>query len=223
MKSVSYLVAVAAAICALFGAANSAQAWSHSNSGQWFNTWQGSYGLYTDEWGSSSHVTMYYNNTQNWSLQCNFGGGGIKAYPHTQVTTNTGNGSNIWAYFSASPGSGAFDEAFDNWDSGGSEYMIWENWGGSVGPIGGEVAGNVNIGGVSFNVYAGNVGHECVSFLRNGRTNSTTQGDIGGIMAWAVQHGYTHSNTVSNIQFGYEVTNTNGTQNWTLNGFSAGW
>jgi hypothetical protein len=219
------LVAGICAGCALLSTANAAHAWSHSNTGQWFSTQSGSYILDTDEWGSSAPVTMYYNSPTNWDLYCNFSGGGVKAYPHTQVNTNVSESSyNIWAYFNASPGSGTFDLAFDNWDSNGAEYMIWENWGGGAGPIGGEVASNVYISGAgTFNVYSGNDGHECISFLQTSKTNSGTQSGISSIMGWAYSHGYTHSTYVDNIQFGYEVSSTSGNQNWTLNSFSAGW
>jgi hypothetical protein len=224
MKSVSYLAALAAGICALFGAANSAQAWSYSNTGRYFSTTSGSYILDTDEWGSSAPVTMYYNTAQNWDLYCNFTGGGVKAYPHTQVNTNVTTSANIWGWFDASPGSGTWDLSWDNWDSNGAEYMIWENWGGGAGPLGSEVASNISISGAgTYNVYSGNDGHECISFLSTSTSDDTTQGGVSSIMAWAKSHGYTSSSTVSNIQFGFEVSSTSGNQNWTMNGFTAGW
>jgi hypothetical protein len=218
------LIAGICALCALFATTNAAHAWSYSNTGRYFSTQSGSYILDTDEWGSTAGVTMYYNNPQNWDFYCNFTGGGVKAYPHTQVNVNVSESANIWAWFNATPGSGTWDLAFDNWDSNGAEYMIWENWGGGAGPLGSQVASNVYIPGAgTFNIYAGNNGHECVSFLTTSKSNNTTQGGISAVMAWAYSHGYTSSTWVSNIQFGFEVSSTSGNQNWTMNGFSAGW
>jgi len=221
----SALVAGICAFSALFTAANTAHAWSYSNTGQYFSTTSGSYILDTDEWGSTAGVTLYYNNPQNWDLYCNFTGGGVKAYPHTQVNTNISEGSyNVWGYFNASPGSGTWDLAWDNWDSNGAEYMIWENWGGGAGPLGSEVASNVSISGAgTFNVYSGNDGHECISFLQTSTADNGTQGGVSSIMAWAKSHGYTSSATISNVQFGFEVSSTSGNQNFIMNDIQFGW
>ena len=97
------LIAGICALCALFATTNAAHAWSYSNTGRYFSTQSGSYILDTDEWGSTAGVTMYYNNPQNWDFYCNFTGGGVKAYPHTQVNVNVSESANIWAWFNATP------------------------------------------------------------------------------------------------------------------------
>jgi hypothetical protein len=223
MKSVSYVAAVAASICAVFGAAHSAQAWSHSNTGQYFTYYTGSYELCTDEWGSTAAITMYYNSATNWDLYCNYTGGGVKAYPHTQVSDTNSIGTTISASFNGSPGSGTYDESFDNWDSNGDEFMIWESWGGGAGPLGSEIASNVSIDGADWNVYEGNDGHTCISFLRTSQRTSGSEAYVNDFTQWAYYAGKTSSEYMNNFQFGFEVSSTSGWQNFTLNSFSASW
>jgi hypothetical protein len=211
-----------AAVCALFGATTSAQAWSGSNTGQWFTFTSGSYTLYTDEWGSTNPVTMFYNSATNWEFQASFTGGGVKAYPHTQVNTNVSDSTNVSGSYSGSHSSGTYDFAWDNWDNNGADYMIWESWGGGAGPLGSEVKSNVSIDGSTYNVYSGNDGHECISFLKTSQNSSGSQ-NCNQIQEWAVTNKYTSGKTISNIEMGYEVSTTSGTTEWEMNSFSASW
>jgi hypothetical protein len=221
------LASMLAGICALFGAATSAHAWSGNNTGQWFTFTSGSYTLYTDEWGSTNPIVMYYNSATNWCLYVksgSFTGGGVKAYPHTQVTTNVSDSTSVSGSYNGSPASGTFDFAWDNWDSNGAEYMIWEDWGGGAGPLGSEVKSNVSIDGSTYNIYSGNDGHECISFLKTS-TNTSGSQNCNQIQEWAVTNKYTSSSTISNIEMGYEVSSTSGSgnSNWIMNSFSASW
>jgi hypothetical protein len=225
MKLVFRLPALVAGICALtafFAATNAAHAWSDYNDGQWFSTSTGSYTLYTDEWGSTDPVTMYYDSATHWALYCDFTGGGVKAYPHTQVDVNVSDSTTVSGSYNGTPSSGTFDFAWDNWDSNGSEYMIWEDWGGGAGPLGSEVKSNVSIDGSTYNVYSGNDGHECISFLKTS-TNTSGSQNCNEIQQWAVSNKYTSSSTIDNIEMGYEVSSTDGNSNWIMNSFSASW
>jgi len=223
MKSVYYVAALAAITCALFGGVRPAQAWAGSNTGPWFTYWSGSYEMMTNEWGSTAPLTMYYNSATNWNLYCNFTGGGVKCYSCVQVATSAPIGTTISANFNGSPNAGTYDESFDDWDSDGNEFMVWESWGGGAGPVGSEIASNVSIDGANWNVYEGNDGHTCISFLRTSQRTSGSEQYLNDFTQWAYYNGKTSDTTMRSFAFGFEVSSTNGWENWTLNSYSASW
>ena len=81
-------------------------------------------------------------------------------------------------------------------------------------------ATNVNVGGHTWNIYRGNNGgNEVFSFLRTSNTNSGTV-DITAISQWLRNNGWFGNANLHSIQFGFEITNTSGTQRFEINDFS---
>lgn len=96
--------------------------------------------------------------------------------------------------------------------------MLWVNYNGSVGPIG-SYQDNVTVGGSNWNVYKGTNGsNQVFSFLRTSDSNSGTV-DVKPILSWiAHTKGWMPgSETIGDVQFGYEVTSSSGGLNFTTN------
>jgi hypothetical protein len=239
--------ALRAAAAAVVGAgmlaslASSAHAYVLSGCGQWIK-WTDPTGYYTvfnDEWGSNvpNSQCLYVTNWDQWFVVANDTGTGVKGFPDTSF--NIGKGPTAISslhqctatYNFTAPADATYDWAFDIW-SGGSghsdEIMIWESWAGSVGPIAATygcagypatacpIATNVSIGGSTWNVYRGNFGHNTVSFLNTTMRSSGTE-DILAIMQYCQAQGLLAKNTISQVQFGPEITATNGAETFALN------
>jgi hypothetical protein len=208
----------------LMGASPSAHAYVYSSEGQWASWMSGSYTIYNDVWGNSNPSQwLNINSISSWNIVSNQTGGGVKSYgnisfsPNQPVTAN-----NIWVYFNCSTPSGAgYDNSFDCWDNNGDEIMIWENWA-NVSPAGSVKYSNVSIAGSSWNVWVGNVGHPVVSFTRNGQRWSGTEYP-SQLIAWAKNNKLITGSTITQVQLGFEVSNTSGWQTFTMNGYNAGW
>jgi hypothetical protein len=91
----------------------------------------------------------------------------------------------------------------------------------AIGPIGSLQASNQSIGGHTWNVYKGPNGSITVfSFVRTSNINSANV-DHKAIWNYIQGKGWWNNPTINNIQFGFEITNTNNTtQNFTCNGRS---
>jgi hypothetical protein len=217
------LAVAAIGIGALTASAPSAHAYVYSSNNQWASWSSGAYTVYNDVWnpnGGSQWLNI--NNWNSWNISSNFWGGGVKSYANTSFSPWNSIWGWSWAWFSVStPGGANYDCSFDCWTDAGDEIMIWENWNG-VAPAGGVKQWNVNINNTSYNVWQGWVGHNCVSFTRNGQTWSTTEAP-NAIISWARKNGYVGGSYVKQIQFGFEVTSTSGWQSFYLNGYNAGW
>lgn len=226
MKGIKSLAAPIAALVVFAGAHQTASAYVYSSNGQWASWSSGSYTLYNDVWNpSGGSQWLNVNNVNSWNVESDFSGGGVKAYgnesflPYTSIY-----GYGIWAYFQVSEPSGAsYDTSFDCWDNTGDELMIWETWK-NVSPAGSIKYSNVgNIGnGGTWNVWQGNVGHNCVSFQREGQWTSGTE-YVTNVFLWAYNHGLISGTTINQVQFGHEVTSTNGWQYFYTNDYNAGW
>jgi hypothetical protein len=97
--------------------------------------------------------------------------------------------------------------------------MLWMNKTGAVGPLG-SFQTSASTGGHSWNVYKGSNGaNQVFSFLRTGNTNSGTV-DIKAILNWIKARGWFGDVTLGNVQFGFEITSSNGGLNFTTNSFS---
>lgn len=98
------------------------------------------------------------------------------------------------------PGGGnVYDVAYDIWfnqtpatsgQPNGTELMIWLNHNGPVQPFGSRVAGNVSIGGRSYNVWFGNQGWNTVSYTMTSGAASVSHLDLQALVADAVSRGY---------------------------------
>jgi len=225
-KTAEVRSALVALLClgALTAASPSAHAYVYSSNNQWASWSSGPYTVYNDVWnpsGGSEWLNIY--NSGSWNVNANFWGGGIKSYPNTSYSPWNSIWGYSWGAFSVStPGGSQYDCSFDCWTDHGDEIMVWENWSNGVAPAGGVKYYNQYINGTNWNVWQGWVGHNCVSFTRNNQTWSTTEGPHA-MMQWALQHGLIAGSRVSQIQFGFEVTNTSGWQTFSSNWYSAGW
>jgi len=205
-----------------------ASAWEWVDSSRW-DTWNnGDYWVQQDIWGTSTvGQTIYANSFSNWEVVANYSGGGIKSYP--AVGRNIGKSisslSSVTSWYTASNGSGSYDNAYDIWLNGSAnEVMIWQSWNGTQ-PIASSynssgqaipTESNVSIGGTTYNFYTrGTV----FSFLRTSQTDSAWT-DILAVLKWLASKGYVQSSeTLTDVQFGWEIINTNGSQTFAINGY----
>ncbi|HEX5125613.1 MAG TPA: hypothetical protein VFW00_02640, partial [Rhodocyclaceae bacterium] len=115
------------------------------------------------------------------------------------------------------------------------EIMLWMNYTGSsdgsgnVKPIAAQYDSsgkavpaftNVSVGGSTWNVFKGSNGSNAVfSFLRTSKTNSATV-DVKAIFNWIKSQGWFGDITMGNLQYGFEITSTSGSETFTVNSYS---
>jgi accessory colonization factor AcfC len=220
---------------ALIAAPQQAHAYVYSSSANFASWTDNTYTVYNDVWGNHRKGTqvLNVNSASSWNAYSNQSGSGVKSYP--DVSFLTGNRAlssftSCTASFNfTSPSDASYDTAFDLWSSNNAdEVMIWEDWNGSVGPIASSytcngacpIYTNVSIGGSTWNVYQGNTGHNVVSFLRTTKRTSGTE-DCLAIMNWAAANNLLLSNTLNQVQFGVEITATNGWEYFWCNSYSS--
>ena len=213
----------AAATLALTAGPASAAVWYSSD--KWASWSSNGYTLYNDVWGSGAGPqTIWANSASNWGVwsdQPNTGG--IKSYPNdTKWVGQPINSLNsVTSGYSVSiPSSGAFETAYDIWDSGNAnEIMLWLNKTGPIGPIGSYVT-NVSVGGYNWNVYKGwNGSNNVYSFLNTGYSTSGTV-NILDVMKWLEYSEHWIGNvTLGNVQFGWEITSSSGGMNFGVNNY----
>jgi hypothetical protein len=205
------------------------------SSGQWATWTNNGYTLYNDVWGSGAGSQTIWGRTgTNWGVVANHPmTSGVKSYPHTvaaPVNRTVSSIRTLTSSFNVSvPGSGNYSTAYDIWANNNAyEVMLWMNYNGAVGPIAesydanGAVPAfrNLSLGGHTWNVYRGSNGANAVfSFLRTSNTNSGTV-DIQAINNWLRTQGWWGDVTVGEVQFGFEISGTNGSSNFTDNSYS---
>ncbi|GIJ43572.1 hypothetical protein Val02_04580 [Virgisporangium aliadipatigenens] len=204
-------------------------------SGQW-DTWQSNgYTLYNNIWGSGAgSQTIWARSPTNWGVIANHPmTSGVKSYPHTvrgSLNRTVSSIGTLTSSFNVTvPGSGNYATTYDIWANNWAyEVMLWMNWNGAVGPIAdaydqnGAVPAfrNLSLGGHTWNVYRGNNGANAVySFLRTSNTNSGTV-DVKAILTWLRTQGWWADVTVGEVQFGFEISGTNGSAAFTDNSFA---
>ncbi|WP_377270527.1 hypothetical protein [Peterkaempfera sp. SMS 1(5)a] len=221
------LLGLFAALAAVLGlAAQPAYAATWSSSDQWATWSNGGYTLYNDIWGSGAGPqTIWANSYSNWGVWANHPNtGGVKSYPNATkyVGKTLSSLSSVKSSFNVTvPSSGAYETAYDIWDSGNTnEIMLWMNKTGAVGPLG-TSQGNVTVGGHSWTVYKGSNGANAVfSFVRTSNTSSGTV-DILAVLNWLRNtKAWIGNVTLGNVQFGYEITSSSGGLDFTTNSFS---
>jgi hypothetical protein len=132
-------------------AASAAVWWSTAKFGSWSN---GGYTLYNDVWGSGAGPqTIWANSFSNWGVWSNQPNtGGVKSFPNVTryIGAPLSSLSSVTSSFNVSvPGSGAFETAYDIWDSGNAyETMLWMNKTGAIESQG--WFGNITLGNVQF-------------------------------------------------------------------------
>jgi hypothetical protein len=221
MKVLS-LIRTLAAPAALLLTSFTVRASTWSTSAQYGSYQLGSYTIYNDVWGSGAASQTLYVNTAsssapNFWVNTTQSGGGIKSYPNGSKTINKSitsisslHGSHKHS-ISAS-GTLAYDWAYDCWVP--SEVMVWTQWTSNVGPWGSWYAGNVSIGGRTWNVYKPGGPW---SFLATSQYSSGTT-DLAAIFKWLVNGGHLPNGTVGQCQYGVEITSGSGW--WTVNSMS---
>jgi hypothetical protein len=222
------------ALCAITSVPAHAYSWSSCS--QYATYTENGYNLYTDEWGASSGQCVYANSSTNWWSVADYPDGtSVQAYPDTEIGLGNVNLSSLSAVnssFNFSVPSGAsFDAAYDLWTNNNvDEVMVWEDWNNN-GPIassyscnqlgvnGCPFATNVSIDGVNYDVFQGYTNHNVVSFLR---ISKTTSGSVNllDLMNWLANEGKLTSKTFSTADFGFEITKTEGSQQFTVNSYS---
>jgi len=217
--------------------------WSSSaDYASWSN---GGYTVYNDVWGSGAgSQNIWANSYSNWGVWANHPNtSGVKAYPNSTYYVGTALSSinSCTSSFNVTlPTSGAWEATYDIWDSSNqNETMLWMNYtgtssgGGNVKPISYNyesngnaepVYTNVTVGGATWNVYRGNNGSNNVySFLRTSNATSGTV-DVKAIETWIENQGWFGNITLGNVQFGFEITSSYGTNgsglNFTCNSYS---
>ena len=200
-----------------------ADVWSSSAPyASWSN---GDYTLNNDMWGNGAGPQeIWANSYSNWGIWSNQPNtSGIKSYPHVEKNINTAINSlqSTTSSFNVSvPDSGSYETAYDIWCNGNSyEIMLWMNKTGDVGPLG-SYQTTVTVGGYSWNVYAGNNGANPVySFVNTGFATSGTV-NILAVLQWIEGKNWFENVTLSNVQFGYEITSSSGGLNFMTNSYS---
>ncbi|WBO63513.1 glycoside hydrolase family 12 protein [Streptomyces camelliae] len=218
------LVAPALALGATVGLAAapaSAAVWSSCD--QWGSTTLNGYTLYNDIWGSGAgSQCIWANSGTNWGVWADHPNtGGIKSYPNAKKVINksiSSLGSLTSGYNVTVPSSGAYETAYDIWDTNHKyEIMLWVNKTGAVGPLG-TSQGTVSLGGSTWTVYKGNNGsNDVFSFVRSSNSSSGTV-DVLPILKWIKDtKGWFGDVTIGDFQFGFEITSSSGGLNFAVN------
>jgi hypothetical protein len=204
-------------------------------SGQW-DTWTSNgYTVYNNIWGSGAgSQTIWARTPTNWGVVANHPmTSGVKSYPHTvrgSLNRTVSSLGSLTSSFNVSvPGSGNYATTYDIWANNWAyEVMLWMNFNGAVGPIAeqydqnGAVPAfrNLSLGGHTWNIYRGSNGANAVfSFLRTSNTNSGSV-DVRAILNWLRTQGWWGDVTVGEVQFGFEISGTNGSAAFTDNSFA---
>jgi hypothetical protein len=200
-----------------------------------FATWaDGSYTVANDVWGSNpGPETIWANSGSNWGIFSTQSGNGIKSYPHVEfdnINTAVASLGTITSSFNTTTPSGSnYDQSYDIWLNGnGYEVMIWNSWNNNN-PIAksynangtpNATYSNVSIDGITYNVYTGTGGSgPCMSLLRTGQVSSGTV-VISDVLKWINTTGWYNNPTLSGIQCGWEILDTSGQQDFTMNSYS---
>lgn len=99
------------------------------------------------------------------------------------------------------------------------EIMIWTQWHGPVGPLGGHVT-SVNLGGRNWDYHQGhNGGNPVYSFLAHTHTTDSWV-DITAMCQWLVGNGHMPEVRIDQIQFGWEITSSAGGRDFRVNDYA---
>ena len=211
-----------------------AATWSSSD--QWASWTNGGYTIYNNIWGSGAGAqSIWANSYSNWGVWAQHPNtGGVKSYPNVtkSINQNLSSLKTLKSSFNVTPpSSGSYASTYDIWTNGSTyEIMLWMNYNGSVNPISynwnssGQpvpVNSNISVGGHTWNVYQGTNGSNIVySFVRTSDTNSSTV-DILSILNWINTKGWFNgTQTVNTVQFGFEITSSSASLNFTTNSYS---
>ncbi|KUH39956.1 MULTISPECIES: GH12 family glycosyl hydrolase domain-containing protein [Streptomyces] len=198
-----------------------AQAAAWHSCEQWGNTSLGGYTLYNNIWGRGAGAQCTWaDSPASWGVWADHPGtGGIKSYPNAKKRLDrkiSGLSSLSSDYRVTVPTTGAYNTAYDIWDTDYDyEVMLWMNHHGPVGPLG-SPQGSATLGGHGWNVYKGRVTdpdgsyHDVFSFVRTSDSTSGTV-DILPVLRWIRDvKGWWGDETIGDVQFGFEITSSPG-------------
>lgn len=207
----------------------------YSSCDQWGNITTNGYNIYNNIWGSGAgSQCLTVNSFSNWYVDANHPNtSGIKSYPNVerQLNLNVDTMGAVSSTFAVTrPSGGAYSSTYDIWyNNYAYEVMLWMNYTGAVGPIasGWDANGNpipeatnVSVGGHTWNIYRGSNGANAVfSFVRTNSTNSGTV-DITAISQWLRNAGWFGNVNLHSVQFGFEISASNGNQRYSVTNFS---
>jgi hypothetical protein len=224
-KSLRFAQVGLATLATLVLTATAANAATWSSSDKWATWSNGGYTLSNDVWGGGAgSQSIWANSYSNWGVSSNQPNtGGVKSYPHSGrgIGKKLSAVGSVKSSFNVSvPGSGAYETAYDIWANNNAyEIMLWMNKTGAVGPIGSKQT-TVTVGGHTWDVYKGSNGSNAVfSFLRHGNTSAGSV-DIKAVLNWIKSKGWFGDVTLGDVQFGFEITSTGRSLNFTSNSFS---
>ncbi|MBC8052350.1 MAG: glycosyl hydrolase [Sphingobacteriaceae bacterium] len=216
--------------------------WGSTDKWAYWNN--GGYRIGNNVWGNGAGPqSIWANSYSNWGVWANHPSspGGVKSYPNSTrfvERTNSSLASCRSSFNVATPSGGAWSACYDIWAGFNKQYetMLWMNYtgnsngSGNVRPIsynwsstGAAVPTHTNqsIGGHTWNVFRGSngAGATTFSFLRTSKTNSGTV-DILAIQRWIQARGWFGNETLREVGFGFEISSTNGGQNFGCNSYS---
>jgi Glycosyl hydrolase family 12 len=217
----------AAAVTALMVTATVAQAAVYESSAQYASYSTGGYTIYNDEYGSGyGSQTLWVDSASNWGVYSTQPAtSGVKSYPNDSKSIGTALNSlsSVTSSFNESnPSSGNWESAYDIWlDTSSYEVMVWTYVSGDVAPLG-SVVGTVTLAGSTWTLYAGSNGsNPTYSFVRSGNETSGTINLLDLLQYLENTKGYFSDPTLSTVQYGWEISSTNDTQeDFTINSYS---
>jgi hypothetical protein len=226
-KLIRAALPAAAAVTALVVTATVAQAAVYESSAQYASYSTGGYTIYNDEYGSGyGSQTLWVDSASNWGVYSTQPAtSGVKSYPNDSKSIGTALNSlsEVSSSFNESnPSSGNWESAYDIWlDSSSYEVMIWTYVSGDVSPLGSSL-GTVTLAGSTWTLYAGSNGsNPTYSFVRSGNETSGTINILYMLQYLENTKGYFSDPTLSTVQYGWEITSTNDTQeDFTINSYS---
>ena len=228
-------LAALGASCALLPPTAYAQ-YVYSSNAQYGSWSDGSWTIYNDAWGISDYSeypqTLNITSINQWNVETNQVGGGVKSYPNTEVIPNTplSQMSAASAYFNlSSPGGSEYDWIFDVYTtSGGADQIqIYESWNTPTGGWGSQIYSNVTIGQSTYSQVwqvtpSTSFPYNVLMFFRSNQRTSGYE-DILAITNWCASKGLLQDQSFYSVSFGPEITYTNGTQSFYLNELDSVW
>jgi hypothetical protein len=225
VRTTRFLVSASALVLLLLLSTVTAQAavWSSTDKfGSWSN---GGYQLNNDVWGSGAGPqTIWANSFSNWGVWSNQPNtGGVKSYPHSgrPIGRTLSALHGVSSSFNVTvPGNAAYETAYDIWAGNNAfEIMLWMNKTGAVGPLGSRQT-SATVGGHTWDVFKGSNGaNQVFSFVRQGNTSAASV-DILAVLRWVQARGWMGNVSLDQVQFGFEITSSNGGLNFISNSFS---
>jgi hypothetical protein len=223
-KSRLFGMAFLAVLATMALTATSAYAATFTSSAKFASWNNGGYTVFNNVWGSGAGPqTIFANSFGNWWVNSNQPNtNGVKSYPNSSKSINRSLSSlrSVTSSFNFStPSDGVWNAAYDIWDTNFAfETMLWMNER-VASPLGTRQT-TATVGGSTWNVYSGSNGSNKVfSFVRTSTTNAGSV-DVLAVLKWIESKGWFGNITLGQVQFGFEISATNGSETYTVHSYS---